>query len=186
MEYKPNRPPRRSPRLKGYDYSQNGAYFVTICTQNRELLFGEIVGGEMQLNSIGEIAQIEWLQTAVVRSNIELDAFVVMPNHVHGIILIADDSVGTQHAVSLQTRQLTTFGKLQPGSLSTIIRSYKSAVTKRINELRETPGATVWQGRYYDHIIRNEAALNSIREYIYNNPARWGLDNENPAYVRKM
>ncbi len=178
MAYNPQRPSRRSPRLKGYDYSQNGAYFVTICTQNRECLFGEIVAGEMRRNEFGEIARLEWLQTAALRPDVELDAFVVMPNHIHGILLIVEGAVGTQRAVSLPS-QSASFGKLLSGSLSTIIRSYKSAVTKRINELRNIPGVAVWQSRYYDHIIRNEASLSSIREYIYSNPARWQMDNEN-------
>ncbi|OGR05613.1 MAG: hypothetical protein A2511_01970 [Deltaproteobacteria bacterium RIFOXYD12_FULL_50_9] len=121
---------RRSIRLHGYNYSQNGAYFVTICAQNRECLFGEIVDGEMWLNDAGRVVQKCWDDILVHFPYVEMDECVVMPNHVHGIIAI----VGARHAVPLQTGQ---FDKPVAGSIPTIIRSFKSAVTKCVNEKRQ-------------------------------------------------
>jgi len=164
---------RRSIRLKGYDYSQPGLYFVTICTQNREHLFGEIADGEMVLNEFGKIARNEWMKTAEIRDNVELLEYVIMPNHIHGIILLndMDDRRGTaRRAPTMQ------FGKPIPRSLPTIIRSFKSAVTKKINILRNMPGVPVWQRNYYEHIIRNEKSYYQIAEYIRNNPLKWQDD----------
>jgi len=186
---------RRSIRLRRYDYTQAGAYFVTICTYNRELLFGEIVDGEMRLNEWGEIAWAEWFQTAVVRPNVTLypDEFVVMPNHVHGIIRIVDDiatNVGAQRcapaAVGAQRRCAPTAAgpRVLPGSLGAIIRAYKSATTRRINEHRGTPGAPLWQRNYYEHIIRDQTGLDRIRAYILSNPTRWPADTENPGRIK--
>lgn len=173
-QYNPDIHHRRSIRLKGYDYSQPGLYFITICTKNREHLFGRIENGIMLLNEFGEIANNEWLKTADIRDNVELLEYIIMPNHMHGIILLndVDDCRGTAR------RDPTTmqFGKPIPRSLPTIIRSYKSAVTKQINILRDAPGAPVWQRNYYEHIIRNEKSFYQISEYIRNNPLKWQDD----------
>jgi len=224
----PNRHHRRSIRLKEYDYIQPGAYFITICTHDRAGLFGEIVEGEMRLNEYGQIVRDEWFHTAVVRPCVVLypDEFVVMPNHVHGIIWIVDtdadggDNVGAQrrcaptfHAPTsgaptfhAPTSDAPTFhvptsgghtpgtptpprhavdgvtpNNVIPGSLGAIVRSFKSMTTRRINNLRNMLGASVWQRNYYEHIIRHERALNAIRRYILENPLRWYLDRENPA-----
>jgi REP element-mobilizing transposase RayT len=171
---------RRSIRLQGYNYGQNNAYFVTCCTYNRDCLFGEIVNDEIVLNPYGEIVQDEWLQTAKLRPEIELDAFVVMPNHFHGIVVIVGDPVGARRAVPLQNRT-ESFGKPISGSLPTIMRSFKSAVTRRINLLRNTPKTPIWQRNYFEHILRYETELNRIRLYISANPAQWALDQENPS-----
>ncbi|MCP9448369.1 MAG: hypothetical protein NNA22_12480 [Nitrospira sp.] len=171
------RPNRRSIRLKGYDYSQAGAYFITIVTQDRACLFGDGVGGEIRLNGLGEIVRQEWLRTGHIRPNVELDAFVVMPNHVHGIIVLHGDGRGTlQRAPTTVER----FGKPTSNTIPTIVRLFKSATTKRINERRGTPGAPIWQRNYYEHIIRDDESLNRIRQYIAENPLRWHLDRENP------
>ena len=180
MRFNPARYHRRSIRLKRYDYRQPGAYFVTICAQNRECLFGEIVQQEMRLNDAGRIVEDEWFRTSVVRPNVELDAFVVMPNHIHGIICIVNDGRGTARRAPTMER----FGHPIHGSLPTIICAFKSAATKRVNERRGTPGAPVWQRNYYEHVTRNESELNRIREYITGNPARWDEDIDNPAYSR--
>jgi len=175
---------RRSIRLKGYDYAQAGAYFVTICTQNRECLFGDVVDGKMALNDGGRIVANEWERTAAIRREIELNKWVVMPNHLHGIIVIADN-VGAHGRAPLpddapcNVPTSTVFTR-PPKSLGSLIAGFKSAVTKRINELRKTPGALIWQRNYYEHIIRDERSLNRIREYIANNPAQWDTDRENP------
>ena len=190
MSFDPAIHHRRSLRLKGYDYAQAGAYFVTICTQDRACLFGEVVDGEMRLNEWGEIVSRTWHDLPNHVANVALDEFVVMPNHIHGIIVIdnvvgAGSGVGARHAVPLQTvpPQTERFGRPVAGSIPTIIRSFKSAVTKQINEQRATPGMPVWQRNYYEHIIRNEASLARIRDYIVNNPMQWALDRENPENV---
>lgn len=185
---------RRSIRLKGYDYTQPGACFVTVVTQDRACLFGEIVDGRMRLNRPGRIVYEEWFRTARLRPYVELrpDEFIVMPNHIHGIIrivdIIDDDNVGARRRpVGARRRRAPTsgttleqFGRPVPGSIPTIIRAFKSATTRRINEWRGTPGARVWQRNYWEHIVRNEKALERIRRYIMTNPARWQMDRENP------
>jgi putative transposase len=245
MPYNPSIHHRRSIRLKGHDYTQPAAYFVTLCTHEWAHLFGKVVDGAMQLNECGEIVRTEWFQTAVVRPYVvlNLDEFVVMPNHIHGIIWIVgndngddgvdngsdarddgsggdtprndgdgsggagrrDDGAGSRGGtVGAQRRCAPTFApknatfppgaapqsagrairgatptNVVPGSLGAIIRSFKSAVTRRINIMRNTPGAPVWQRNYYEHIIRTDRALNAIRRYIADNPRRWHLDRKN-------
>lgn len=179
--YDPAKHHRRSIRLKGYDYTQAGAYFVTIVTRERELLFGEVINGEMRLNAHGRVVESEWLRTAEVRPNVELDAFVVMPNHLHGILIIRNDAqsrVGASRHVGASQRLAPT-GPVA-GSLGAIMAQFKSICTKRINRTRHTPGAPVWQRNYYERIVRNERELNAIRQYIRHNPARWADDMENP------
>jgi putative transposase len=162
-------PRRHSTRLADYDYSQNGAYFVTLCTWQRIKLFGEIVAGEMQLNDWGKIVQQAWLQTNHTFPNTLMDLFVIMPNHLHGVIVI--DYPGTFPARSSK------------GSLGTIIGQFKSKASKQITT---TAGRTsvipgqVWQRNYYEHIIRNESEWDRIRKYIETNPLNWPLDDENP------
>ena len=176
---------RRSIRLRGYDYSQAGVYFVTICTHNRRseksfapYLFGEIVDGEMVLNDVGRLVAKCWRDIPAHFPHVELDEFIVMPNHVHGILLIANCR-GTACRAPTGER----FGKPIGGSLPTIVRSFKSAATKRINERRNEPGMKFWQRNYYEHIIRNEGELSDIREYIVNNPLKWEFDRENPNII---
>jgi len=169
MKYNPDIHHRRSIRLQGYDYSSPGAYFVTICTQNRECLFGDIVNGKMVLNDIGKIVADEWIKTGDIRDEIELDAWVVMPNHFHGIVMIrrGDRPVAPTSAPLPGPR---------PKSIGSLMSGFKSAVTKRINKIRQTPGISVWQRNFYEHIIRNETELGNIRQYIINNPLNWQSD----------
>ncbi|MDA8084377.1 MAG: hypothetical protein M0024_12040 [Nitrospiraceae bacterium] len=200
---------RRSVRLKGFDYTREGAYFVTICIQGRECILGDIADGEMGLNEYGRIVAGEWLRTAVVRTTVDLDAYVVMPNHFHGIMVINDI-----HPISVvgARRCLAPFGGTEPGisgngedgetnegratggnrathrvaptvaagSVGSIIGQFKSITTKRINRLRNVSGVPVWQRNYYERIIRNEKELDRIRDYIINNPSRWSDDKEHP------
>jgi REP element-mobilizing transposase RayT len=166
MQYDPAIHHRRSIRLKGYDYSQAGAYFVTICAQNRECLFGEIVDGKMQWNEAGYIAAQSWQWLAEQYRQVTLDEWVVMPNHLHGILIIADDSRGGSRTAPTEHRK----------SLGRLIGAFKTVSTKRINGLHNTTGSTIWQRNYWEHVIRDEAELNSIREYIQNNPAQWQFD----------
>ena len=162
-------PQRKSPRLQGYDYTQNGAYFITICAYKRQHLFGAISDDEMGLNTLGCIAQTCWEELPMHFAKAELDAFVIMPNHVHGILVIIDETKRNKY-------RFEQFSNPIAQSLSTMIRSYKSAVTKQINQLLMTDNTPVWQGRFHDHIIRSERSLNVLREYVANNPARWSVD----------
>jgi len=163
---------RRSLRLKGYDYSQAGAYFITICTKNRECLLGEIKNGEIILNEYGEIARKEWIKSQIIRKEMKLDEFIIMPNHIHGIVII--DHVGANGRSPLRDF------RMEPKSISSFVAGYKSSVTKQINLVRKLPRFSVWQQNYYEHIIRNETELNALREYIVNNPLKWDEDQENP------
>src|SRR5690349_20206435 len=156
MKFDPDKHHRRSIRLKEFNYTQSGGYFITIVAWQRECLFGDIVNEEMRLNHFGEIVKKEWFKTCELRPNVELidDEFVVMPNHIHGIIWVIDDD-----GVGARRRRAPTeqFGKPVKGSIPTIIRAYKSAVAYHINNLRDTRGGSVWQSNYYEHIIRNDA-----------------------------
>jgi len=181
--YKNEKPNRRSIRLANYDYSQTGAYFITLCIQNRQCLFGQIMEGEMELNEYGQIVQAEWLKTAQIRTNLVMDEFIAMPNHVHGIIVINNPRRGTMHRAP--TPIIEQFGKPVSNSIPTIIRGFKSAVTTRINKMRNTPAIQVWQRNYYEHVIRNEIDLEEIREYIQKNPLKWLEDENHPANMEK-
>ena len=173
------RPERRSIRLRGYDYSQVGAYFVTICTHDRACVFGNIVDGAMRLNSIGEMAAEEWIKSERVRGEIELDEWVVMPNHLHGIVWITY-SIGVHLVVGATGRSPLPSGPI-PRSIGAMVAGFKSAATKRINAVLGTPGAPVWQRDYYEHVIRNEDTLDRIRRYIRDNPSKWPDDPDNPV-----
>ncbi len=169
---------RRSVRLKGYDYSSPGAYFVTVVTYHRAHLFGEVINGKMKLYPYGEIAQGEWYRSAELRPNVRLhpDEFVVMPNHIHGIIWIDDNRTGAATLRPDVRSEIELKSIVKPKSLAAIIRSYKSAVTYQINAFRESRGAPIWQRNYYEHIIRNQAELDRIANYIQTNPVNWTDD----------
>ena len=181
--YDPNRHHRRSIRLKGYDYTQTGAYFVTICAYQWECLFGDVRDGEMVLSEYGRIVQETWDDLPNHYPHVELDAWVVMPNHVHGIIVLAPDvDVVGAGPVGAGLRPAPTAGKPSPRrhDLPEIVRALKSFSARRINQLRHSPGVPVWQRNYYEHVIRTERALQAIRQYILDNPIRWHLDRYNP------
>jgi REP element-mobilizing transposase RayT len=169
---------RRTIRLPGYDYARPGGYVVTIVTAGRKCLFGEIAAEEMRLSEFGIIAQREWFRTAELRPYVELrpDEFVVMPNHVHGIIWILDDSVAAERR-SAPTDQ----SRVPSGSLGAVVRAFKSAVTYAINARRGARGEAVWQRNYYEHILRDTADWEHACSYIKLNPAQWIDDEENPA-----
>jgi REP element-mobilizing transposase RayT len=172
---------RRSLRLKGYDYSQPGTYFITICTKNRECLLGEIKNGKIILNEFGEIAKSEWIKSSIIRKEIKLDEFMIMPNHIHGIIII-DHGTPIVVVGANGCSPLRDF-RMESKSISSFVAGYKSSVTKQINILRKLPKISLWQRNYYEHIIRNETELNILREYIVNNPLKWDEDEENPNRI---
>jgi REP element-mobilizing transposase RayT len=161
---------RHSIRLKGYDYSQAGGYYVTIVTLWRECLFGEVLGGEMRVNALGMIAQECWGEIPVHFPNVDVDAFAVMPNHVHGIIFIHEN----KQKPSYPPRGF------KPGSVGAIVASFKSAVTRRAG--RELNSGNIWQRNFYEHILRDQADYERIAGYILDSPANWDQDEENPQY----
>ncbi|HEX8269476.1 MAG TPA: transposase [Flavobacterium sp.] len=169
-----------SARYPNWDYSSAGAYFITICTHNREHYFGEIARDQLQYSNIGIIADILWHQIPYHRQNLELGEFVVTPNHVHGILMIAPSSIETLHATSVssssdQTLHATSLPPIppKPNSISTIVRSYKSAVTRHAHRFGFE---FQWQTRFHDHIIRDDRSFQKISEYIINNPSNWRGD----------
>ncbi|MEH2313519.1 MAG: transposase [Nostoc sp.] len=211
MKYDRNKHHRQSIRLKKYNYASAGGYFITICSHQRECLFGEVVDGTMQLNDLGQIVAEEWERSPNLRQEIKLDAWIVMPNDFHGIIFIEPVAylgannhhaavVGAQGLAPLQSNGLpqsdaplqskglpqsdaplpSNMPNRKPRSLGSFIAGFKMAVTKRINLLRGTPRVPIWQRNYYEHIIRNEAALYKIREYVQTNPISWNTDQLHP------
>lgn len=188
MPYDPRKHHRRSIRLQGYDYTQPGAYFITICVHNRENLLGEIVGEEMRLNDLGDIAKMIWNELLNRYANITLDEFVIMPNHIHGIVEI--QAVGAVHEPPLHEPPLSESAGSEPRdfndpltrrqmTIPKIVGYFKMNSAKRANQIRSTEGAPFWQRNYYEHIIRNDRELHAIRAYIRRNPLQWALDRDN-------
>jgi REP element-mobilizing transposase RayT len=163
---------RKSTRLRNYDYSKSGYYFITICTKNGEEWFGRIEDGKMIVNPYGEVARSFWIQIRDHFKEVGIDEFLVMPNHLHGILIIEEIMVGNAYMRSLQDRTKML--------LSKVIQQYKSSVS-RIIHLSKNNISFQWQRSFYDHVIRNEIELSRIRDYIQNNPLKWDLDRENPS-----
>ncbi len=199
MKYNPEIHDRNSIRLKGYDYSSAGFYFVTICTHKRQCLFGEIVNDEMVLNEYGKIIAEEWVKSAKIRQEIELDEWIVMPNHFHTIIALAQPVADIAHqppvgangclpssclpsddSPATNDNSQRVAPPMKPRSLSSAIAGFKSAATTRINTIRNAPGTPVWQRNYYEHIVGNQSSLEKIRHYIQNNPKSWNTDQLHP------
>ena len=169
-------PIRKSVRLRNYDYRQSGAYYLTICANRKSCVFGEIRRGKMILNDLGMLTHRLWRQIAVKRPNVELDAFVVMPNHLHGIMMIVDDK-STEGSGERKERQSRRSETLVSGSLGAIVGQFKRAVSISSNTLDQAPEQPIWQRSYYEHVIRSERSLMEIRKYIVENPARWSEDD---------
>ena len=175
MNYYRDLPDRQSCRLKEYDYSQNGEYFVTICTKYGSHFFGDIKNGIVGLSNIGNIAAKFWQEIPRHFPFVRLDEWIVMPNHLHGVLVFENSrcTVGTRNFASVQRE----FGGLQKNSLSSIMQSFKAAVKRWCNQNNYED--FIWHGRFYDQIIRNEESSNRIRAYIKNNPSKWQKDVEN-------
>lgn len=173
------KPNRQSIRLRGYDYSAEGAYFITIVCKDRLHWFGEITDGEMHLSDAGKIAEEEWLRGAELRSEIMLDVFVVMPNHFHGIVVIGEPMIPLAgvgrgvHGKGVPRHAPTIMGS-KPKTLGTIVRMFKQACTTRVRQSISADFA--WLRGYHDRIIRNQQELQKIQDYIQNNPSRWAED----------
>jgi REP element-mobilizing transposase RayT len=189
-KFDPRKHHRRSIRLKGFDYSSEGAYYVTIIAQGRECLFGEIIDGEMHLNEYGKIVLKWWNEIPIHFPNVELGAFVIMPNHVHGIIFIIDERRGNvlsphENPNNNNLNANNQGGEtppLQKPTLGQIIAYFKYQSTKEMNKI-ETKNAITkfWQRNYYEHIVRNEKELQQKTDYILKNPSQWDEDVENPS-----
>jgi putative transposase len=171
-DFDPNIHHRHSIRLQDYDYSQAGAYFITICTHEHKCIFGNITGGVMRLSQLGQVVENEWQRTPKLRPYIDLDVFTIMPNHLHGILVITDDRRG----ILPHAHQSQQFGKPVSGSIPMIVRLFKATATLQINQLRKTPRLPVWQRNYHEHVVRDEHDLARIREYIVSNPMKWQID----------
>jgi putative transposase len=168
MPYNPDIHHRRSIRLQGYDYAQAGAYCITLCTHGRECLFGDIADEEMYLNDVGRIVVNEWLKTPAIRAEIELDEWVVMPNHFHGIIVITNVGKVNRHVVDNRYKgdQPVAPTGPKPKYVGALMAGFKFSVTRRVNAYRQSPGMKLWQRNYWEHIIRNETELHNLRRYI--------------------
>jgi putative transposase len=177
---------RNSKRLTGYDYTLPGAYFVTIVTHERFCLFGDVINGKMILNPFGKIANDQWIRLSDRFTTSDFSTFVIMPNHVHGLIFLKGAGVDFQndHAQLSSLRPYPGIFVI-PGSLGAIMRAYKASVSLRINHLRSPSITPIWQRNYYDHIIRDEHDLENIWKYIEANPQKWEDDRFNPQITHK-
>jgi len=164
---------RRSIRLPEYDYSKSGAYYITICSNDKKLIFGKIIDGEIILSKIGKMVEEHLKEISNHFEDVCIDDFVIMPNHIHFIISI----VGVQNFEPLRH----DYQKIIPKSIGSIIRAYKASVTKRCKA--EGYKSKIWQRNYFEHIIRNQEDHYRIRKYIQNNPLQWELDEENPKSI---
>jgi REP element-mobilizing transposase RayT len=157
MSYNPEIHHRRSIRLKGYNYTNSGIYFVTICCYQRQHLFGSVNNGEMETNVIGQIVSNLWQKIPHHFLNVELDEFILMPDHLHGIIITSEST--------------------EKSSLANIVQNFKSVSSRKINRINKNYGMSIWQRNYYEKIVRTEQELENLRDYIQNNPANWTGDD---------
>ncbi|CAK8721681.1 MAG: REP element-mobilizing transposase RayT [Candidatus Electronema aureum] len=197
MQYNPDIHHRRSIRLQGYDYSQDGAYFITICVQGRECLFGDIAEGGMRMNEAGKMILQIWNELPQRFSNAEIDILAVMPNHLHGIIFLhrrgepcvrpASHCISSLPSNTKGDHKDRPYGTL-PDSIGRLVQAFKSITTNQYihgvkkQGWRPFPGR-LWQRNYWEHIICDETELEKTREYVQNNPAQWALDELNPFYA---
>jgi REP element-mobilizing transposase RayT len=170
----PEKHHRRSIRLREYDYSRQGAYFLTLCTWERKCIFGRIQQDDIVLSPWGEIVKEEWAASSQIRKEIRLGEYVIMPNHIHGIVAIIKPEADGYRPDKLLGSSTQTIGAMMAG--------FKATVTRRINRIRDSPGAMVWQRYYYEHIIRDGEDYRRITEYIAQNPMAWHQDSLHPDY----
>ncbi|MDE0009926.1 MAG: transposase [Candidatus Poribacteria bacterium] len=191
MNSKSNLPRRRAMRLRDYDYSQPGAYFVTIRVRHRKCLFGTIIGGKMRLNEIGQIVVECWNRIPQHFPSVELGESVIMPNHFHGIISWSITEARASHPPeNINTRRgevpssvdtnPVRRGEVPSPALGKIVAYFKYQSTKHINQHHNTPRTRIWQRNYYDHVIRDDTDLQRLRQYIQDNPMKWALDQLHP------
>lgn len=187
---------RRSVRLQGYDYAEAGAYFVTVCTHGRLPILGDVHDGFMDLSALAEVVAECWRWLGEQYRYVAIDEFVVMPDHLHGIVLINDTLAEPERGVvgrggaAMGGSRTAPTGRLESNErrkpLGRLVGAFKTISTKRVNALRGEPGAQLWQRNYYEHVIRGERALNRIRQYIIDNPMRWHDDPEDREVFREF
>ena len=166
---------RKSLRLPNYDYSKGGKYFITVCVKSKVFLFGDIVAGKLCINDIGKVVYEKWLWLEQHYSFIKCDAFIVMPNHIHGIIVM---SRGGSRTAPTSHQQRKPVGR--------VIGAFKTVSTKEINLLMSAPGTQIWQRNFYERIIRNKNELYAVRNYIKSNPSNWADDPDNPVNIKHL
>ena len=187
MRFDPDKHHRRSIRLPGYDYAQPGAYFITVCVHDRRSLFGEVIDGQMRLNEAGRMVERWWRQLPNKFASAMVDEFVVMPNHIHGIVINVGADPRVRPGPDDAANQDTLMGAPLPG----ILRWFKTMTTNEyirgVRDGRWTPfSGRLWQRNYYEHVVRDEKGLNAAREYVRHNPAKWSEDIENPSNRSEM
>ena len=165
---------RQSIRWQEHDYAASGTYFVTICTADRACLFGDVLDSETRVNALGRIVEDEWVRTGVVRPEVVIDVFVVMPNHLHGFVTLRPDESRQDPGANMAQGDAAL--RRPPRSLGSMIAAFKQVTTVRINEVRGTPGASIWQRGYHDRVVRDGDEFDRIAEYIVTNPDRWEHD----------
>jgi REP element-mobilizing transposase RayT len=175
-------PARRSVRLRGFDYRHAGAYFATVCTFRRACILADIVEDQIRLTAAGRVIESAWQMIPEFFPHVELDWFVVMPNHLHGI-LILHDALRAKHPIGPDASPLQGSRPrgTRSGTLSAVMQTAKAMTTRRVHAIPGMEGIRLWQRGFYDHVIRGDTELNRIRSYIEENPLRWALDNENPS-----
>ena len=172
---------RRSIRLEDFDYTSGALYFLTICADRRRCIFGRVHDGEVQLNKLGRIVEDEWLVSLEMRRHLDLDAFVIMPNHMHAVVAFFDQ--GDAAAGGGKGARSAPLRGMQPRSLPSFVAGFKASVTRSTRAMLPRWRTPIWQRNYYEHIIRNDRDLERIREYIAANPARWEEDSYHPRFL---
>jgi REP element-mobilizing transposase RayT len=174
--------------MRTHDYATAGVYFVTICTHGKRCILGRIIDDRAVLSRIGVIAHECWRAISEHSTGVDLDAYVVMPNHIHGLIVLPR-APRARHAVPLQDNSVLaparSFGSPQSRELPTVVRSFKSACTRRVNQMQGTAGEPLWQRGYHEHVVRGSDDLEQLRRYIAENPLNWALDRENPQFGKQ-
>jgi REP element-mobilizing transposase RayT len=169
---------RRTIRLPGYDYASAATYFITLCTRKRQCVFGDVIDSAILLSPVGQVVFDCWNWLPDQYPYVEMGPFVVMPNHLHGIITLTVDEGGSRTAPTEAP---------QPGKpIGGLIGAFKTVSTKRVNEMLGTPGELLWQRNYWEHIVRNDKSMSRICDYIENNPVTWESDKLHPSSAREM
>lgn len=176
-------PERRSIRLRGYDYTSAGLYYVTLCVTGRECIFGTVRKGSVALSPLGRMVELRWQKLPSFFPNLALDEFVMMPNHLHGILYLAPDEIEVKSPPQPPVRDIFSSGRpcgTRSGSLGAVIQNLKSSTARALNS--QLGGNRPWQRNYHEHIIRDADELDRIRTYIRQNPARWNDDEDDPEF----
>ncbi|MDD5088031.1 MAG: transposase [bacterium] len=170
----------KSTRLPHYDYAASGTYFLTLCIHNKECFLGEVGDGSVHLSEYGRIVEREWRHSAEIRKELNVGDFIVMPNHLHGIVLLRENNEAHCRA-ALPDVYRRSSRERESHSISSFVAGFKAYTTKLVNELRKAPGTRLWQPNYFEHVIRNADQFSRACNYIRTNPLRWELDKYHPS-----